>query len=155
MKCLRVVFGTLYVFYLAVPTVPATTTAPSPRPLAVEREIKKAVTGRQTSTQVSAVSFLNAHYSFVLDNLFTKTMSSIRKLIFFLTNSFKSNQGKFPFYFQSLQQCLSLSLSILSSLTLNPLVPSLNLSSIFPLLLIVLTFSISGMDHHLFTISLP
>lgn len=107
-----------------------------------------------------SLSFLNAHHSFTLDSLFTNTMQSMRKFIFFLTNSSKSSQYVFlptscptnsvrilgvsraPWFF-----------SIILYPTLNPAVPFLNLSYSFPFLLIstLPLFSSRAQNYHLFT----
>lgn len=132
---------------------------PPPSPL-LQREIEKAVIARETSIQVSRVTFINAPHSSALDNLFTNTTYSVRKLIFILTNS------------SSPTHILSFLLPALPTLTVSCKPPydlglfsiifylililllllwvflTFSLSSLFPLSSF---FSISGVDDHLFT----
>lgn len=151
MKCLRVVFGTLYVttsqFLLCQPPPPL----PPPRPLAVEGNQEGC--DRQVNFHSSLCRLISKCSPFICSWKSIHKNNVFNKKTHFLSYQLLQVQPvNFPFYFLSLQQCLhSLSLSIISYLTLNPLVPSPNLSYVFPFLLIVPTFSISGVDHHLFT----
>lgn len=131
--CLRTV---LCVPRPAVPTASATTIA-----TAIEGN-QEGCASQETSIQVSRVTFINAHHLSALDNLFTDTTYSIRKLIFILTNS------------SSATHMLSFLLPALPTLSV-PCQPPYDLglfSTIFYLILILLlllwvflTFSLSSL----------
>lgn len=149
--CLRTV---LCVPRPAVPTASATTIA-----TAIEGN-QEGCASQKISIQVSRVTFINAHHLSALDNLFTDTTYSIRKLIFILPNS------------SSATHMLSFLLPALPTLSV-PCQPPYDLglfSTIFYLILILLLllwvfltfslsslfplssfFSVSGVDYHPFS----